>query len=946
MSGRAVVGRGDLLRALSWAGRSGREVDEVGWADRLGFDPWEIDPLDKPVTRKLDAGPANLLADERRSEPQPTPERPPLRIQHYVVVKDEHLPQSGHGEHRDEDESASSVEAEELLPDVSHRPPPQHIDLVPFSRLLPRLRDALGGEKFAGLDAPEAVGRVARGLPWVRTPYRRRGAWPASWLVVLDLSDRLRPYWLDMHRLAAQLHSECGGQACQVRVLRQPGDPAGGWDDWVQHQPGHSAGLRPVRQAAEPGQTVLLLSDIGCGAGIRDDMTARRWQHWIAAQPESAEVVVLSPVGTLGAQSVPSHWLHWSAGLRKARTVNPSDAVARLLALCAPALRIEPRLLRELRQLLGEVGTDGGIEAAVWNHPELHSGPIACTWDEAQRMARAIEFRQLPVRLQRQVGEVLRRHHQGLSKFVGSEETLRWSACAAEGVVPTGEVRRARQHFRTFTQNVDNTAGQQIGAVRGYARRLLQRVPGLEASGRAALDVPRLAAWAWREELLRGEPVPLPDGVSYEELVLQAGGLSHENGESYALVQESGILCLQRLNSFMKGFEIARIRSAQYVDWGRTGDDRRHVVTLDRPRIELCKLKPGNFPDLDLRTADQHLVVHGMERPSWAKSWMRSKVGLFTTIESPWGEHLNIPYHEDDLFSWLAGLEPFYFGANHGVGKDKYGLFLILHIKGIVQRLRYIEPGTFLMGSPDSEPDRDDDEGPQHQVTLTEGYWLADTTCTQALWQAVMGNNPSQFKGDPDLPVENVSWDDVQQFLTKLNSFLPSGCEAALPTEAQWEFACRAGTQTPYWFGQGISENQVNFGGKVGKTVPVKGLPANGWGLYQMHGNVWEWCAGSRRQYSAQAVENPPDGQDKDFRALRGGSWFIEAWNARSASRFDNHRDSRFQFIGFRLSLRSIKPSQGQVKGSGGAAAKGVSRPAEPGKGASGRGARGKKKAL
>ena len=143
MSGRAVVSRGDLLRALSWAGRSGREVDEVGWADRLGFDPWEIDPLEKAVTRKLDAGPANLLADERRSEPQPTPERPPLRIQHYVVVKDEHLPQSGHGEHPDEDESASSVEAEELLPDVSHRPPP-HVDLVPFSRLLPRLRDARG----------------------------------------------------------------------------------------------------------------------------------------------------------------------------------------------------------------------------------------------------------------------------------------------------------------------------------------------------------------------------------------------------------------------------------------------------------------------------------------------------------------------------------------------------------------------------------------------------------------------------------------------------------------------------------------------------------------------------------------------------------------------------------------------------------------------------------
>jgi formylglycine-generating enzyme required for sulfatase activity len=223
--------------------------------------------------------------------------------------------------------------------------------------------------------------------------------------------------------------------------------------------------------------------------------------------------------------------------------------------------------------------------------------------------------------------------------------------------------------------------------------------------------------------------------------------------------------------------------------------------------------------------------------------------------------------------------------------------------------MRWIEPGSFLMGCDPDDPGGYDHEKPQHWVTLTEGYWLADTACTQGLWQAVTGQNPSDFKGSADLPVESVSWDDVTGlFLPKVAQRL--GVNVELPTEAEWEFACRAGTQTPYWFGQGISENQVNFGGEVGKTVPVKGQPANGWGLYQMHGNVWEWCEGSLREYKAGAVENPSDGQDKEWRVLRGGAWLDPAREARSAFRDQGKRVYRFQNFGFRFTLRSIKPSR------------------------------------
>jgi formylglycine-generating enzyme required for sulfatase activity len=230
-----------------------------------------------------------------------------------------------------------------------------------------------------------------------------------------------------------------------------------------------------------------------------------------------------------------------------------------------------------------------------------------------------------------------------------------------------------------------------------------------------------------------------------------------------------------------------------------------------------------------------------------------------------------------------------------------------IEIGGVVQRMRWIEPGSFLMGCDPGDLGGYNHETPQHRVTLTQGFWLADTACTQGLWQAVTGQNPSHFKDDADLPVESVSWSDVTGlFLSKLTQRL--GVSAELPTEAEWEYACRAGAQTPYWFGQNISARQVNFGRKVGQTVPVKDRPANGWGLYQMHGNVLEWCAGSTRQYSAQVVENPLDGEGRSDRALRGGSWALPDECARSAYRDDSHRGLGDQINGFRFSLRSIKP--------------------------------------
>jgi formylglycine-generating enzyme len=213
------------------------------------------------------------------------------------------------------------------------------------------------------------------------------------------------------------------------------------------------------------------------------------------------------------------------------------------------------------------------------------------------------------------------------------------------------------------------------------------------------------------------------------------------------------------------------------------------------------------------------------------------------------------------------------------------------------------------MGSPADEPERWDGEGPQHEVTISQGFWLGETPVTQALWEAVMGENPSGFKG-PERPVENVSWDDTQEFLQRINSERDD-LGLRLPSEAEWEYACRAGTTTPFSFGDNITPEQVNYNGEYpypggskglnrGETVEVKALPANPWGLYQMHGNVWEWCRDWYGKYPAGPVTDPQGPPEGAYRVLRGGSWIYYAGWCRSAYRYWLEPDYR-DYSGFRL---------------------------------------------
>ena len=250
---------------------------------------------------------------------------------------------------------------------------------------------------------------------------------------------------------------------------------------------------------------------------------------------------------------------------------------------------------------------------------------------------------------------------------------------------------------------------------------------------------------------------------------------------------------------------------------------------------------------------------------------------------------------------------------------------------GIFLDLVLIPPGQFLMGSPPDELERRDSEGPQHEVTIAKPFLMGQCPVTQAQWARVakmkrikrsIDPQPSRFEGD-DRPVERVSWLDAEEFCLRLS--VHTKRTYRLPSQAEWEYACRAGTTTAFHFGETIDTELANYDGdrdsygrgKKGKsrweTTPIKTFPANSFGLYDMHGNVWEWCLDT---WYSNYEGTPIDGSARtdasnDFgsrwKIMRGGSWVFHPGGCRSAYRYRSTADSRCDDDGFRVVYSSAR---------------------------------------
>jgi formylglycine-generating enzyme required for sulfatase activity len=282
-------------------------------------------------------------------------------------------------------------------------------------------------------------------------------------------------------------------------------------------------------------------------------------------------------------------------------------------------------------------------------------------------------------------------------------------------------------------------------------------------------------------------------------------------------------------------------------------------------------------------------------------------------------------------------------------GSDPYGVYATFEVMPVRQRMRWIPPGRFFMGSPAGKDYGRSNEGPQHEVIITHGYWMFDTPCTQGLWTALMGDNPSYFP-DPERPVEQVSWKDAVGFSKKLNERfvgnqpltnkgLVDGWERLLfrlPTEAEWEYACRTGTigdtyvgdldlksndetkseilDSMAWYGWNSGHEydlkksmeitwlkDLQAEEKRGGTRKVAQKAPNPWGLYDMLGNVWEWCQDWYGDYPAERVVDPTGPTVGSARVVRGGSWLNSARVLRSACRLRVAPGVRSYDLGFRL---------------------------------------------
>jgi len=333
--------------------------------------------------------------------------------------------------------------------------------------------------------------------------------------------------------------------------------------------------------------------------------------------------------------------------------------------------------------------------------------------------------------------------------------------------------------------------------------------------------------------------------------------------------------------------------AAKYLDDTSSAAFRKFVPAAAKPLTDAPQVAC-------LELADWYLQLASVAGPA-------GKGAMFARAKAYAGRFLALHEAEDidrtrmELVVKKAGAELARPGPAAG-GKPKSDPFVLtLDLgKGVSLKLVRIRPGKFIMGSPDSEKGRGKDEGPQHEVTISKPFYMGLTEVTQAQYEAVMGTNPSKFKG-PTNPVDRVSLTDASDFCRKLSE--KCGRTVRLPTEAEWEYACRAGSKTAFFFGDtdaGLADYAWFANNSAGGTHPVAQKKPNAWGLYDMLGNEKEWCADWYGPYAAGAAVDPKGPASSDS-GLRGGGWSGGWYTCRAASRLMQWYDNRSGDFGFRV---------------------------------------------
>jgi formylglycine-generating enzyme required for sulfatase activity len=803
--------------------------------------------------------------------------------------------------------------------------PPIKTPLMPWSRLDPFLRGALSrARRGTAVDIKRLISEVAKVKPIRRLPRITRRGWAPRAQLLVDRDQRLTPFWDDQSAVYERLRGQRGLAGLEVLGFSSPpkrreSQPIQAFDfkknRFVEYRLpaegtpilllGECGYLRPEAEARYHWQALgARLFKRGCRPVALAPCPRDRWpieanRSWIMAAWDRFERCPV--VDDAAFRSVSSCRLSAKADTEESREESADrrrilqERARRLLSVLSVAVRIEPALLRDARRLFKTDSADAGTEADAWYHESVQvPSPVGLGLDpkiaqeERKRLARFVsgealetDFKALrnPERIARDLRELLIRRHTHLPEVIRLEERGYLNE-----VDPNEEdlsIFEQGMKRMTATLDKDPTPGRGAWCFR-FSDRLSKemRAKNPELANQWAL------ASQYEGTLLSRS---LPDGWD----PAQIAWAFEENEERYWRVWQHGVKLVIAPDKWrpgnsdaQRGSPIGGIATARSFVRQET---RKEPESVEAASPRDIKLLQGQAVDIgqpaSLHSEWESLEIEPISKPDWASE----------------------------------------------IGRDGFGLYADFTYQGVVQRMRWINPGTFLMGSPEDEPGRYDNER-QHRVTLTRGYWLADTPCTQALWQAVTGKKPSRFQS-PDRPVEQVSWDDCKRFLDNINAKM-TGLELRLPTEAEWEYACRAGTTTALysgpidilgdnnapalnliaWYGgnSGVDFELDNgydssewqnkqYQHKLAGTHPVKRKDPNGWRIYDMLGNIWEWCEDWYRDYPDKAVIDPIGPKKEAGRVLRGGGWFSDARHVRSACRSRIEPGIRLINIGFRF---------------------------------------------
>ena len=722
-------------------------------------------------------------------------------------------------------------------------------------------------------------------------PRLHRPGWGASLYVIEDRSDYLAPYvrdqaWLQSH--LGRLYPETGFfPAIYSECLALP---------QVFQADGRVVDFHP-----QPGDQVLVLGDLGCLA--EDGGRAREFWTALGEQLRNQGIVPLAllPCGPSQCpESLADRYqlLSWEHPAPQELFLEELEERGQLLlAHLSICPRIEPRLLRAIRLQLGAELFPARMEAWVWQHGVME-GPdlIAAALSSEEARTYREQFKASMDRPQATAS--LRAVQEAMSELpyeLWLETVLNLSHWDRE-VITAQERQDSRELLNWLADRVTSDTNAPLSSrskewLHGVCDRLDEQVRQDAATKEACWQLDRYFAQ-------EGGVLPAKQPVQVQ--ITHQGDRLHFFPRSGrpdvgSLVAEifsgDGLVILEAMQS-----GTVNSRQRLWIGRGESPCSPSHVGQAQGPAP--TAVLPDKADKIHIRTDCEQLTLHR------------------STLSD---------------FSWADAM-----------GRDRFGLWAEFVIEGkegpVRQRMRWIPPGRFLMGSPEDEPGRFRDEGPQHPVTISQGFWMFATPVTQALWLAVMEENPSRFR-TADRPVEKVSWDDCQKFLEKINDQLP-GLNLSLPSESRWEYACRAGSTTALYTGSIEIIGQRNapaldpiawYGGNSGRdfeldngydttdwkekqyednragTHPVAKKQANDWGLYDVLGNVWEWTADSWHENYQDA---PADGEiwedkkleksDKLRRVVRGGSWRSWARDCRSAVRFRLEPGGRIDYLGFR----------------------------------------------